>query len=596
MHTHTKQLFLLICDDFPTGPSNITTSRPSKLGRLRFSKIFRACTCRVSLPRCRPFLNYFSCPFIPAYSSVCLVIDSSFVLSFLSFNDLREWKADPENELQWLNYLDVTGNEHLRPSEQLLKLKRLEKVEGVTWTQYCKNCSLVNIETVDAEANSTPWCYEELHSPHGWYWYDGIKYGKALAFIKLGFWPTCLCDTPCYEHQLELPYMKAVVYINAKVSYILYVTCPAGLLVNIAVVLVILRNPSLRRDLAVCLVANIAVCDAFIVLACLIYSIYLTDWKFVDHYTEMLSPEALEEDFDNGIMDFDSKTMRLRNIIGPILTFAVASEVLGSLILTFEKFLKIVYAMRPSLRITKRGAQVYLFISGICCAVFAVLPAFEVGRMSYNILIDVMPVPSDFRTGECDRMPEIRTAAAVQIALLIIQLVSLLLYLPIFLVARKSGANVGIKRETTIARKIALLVFTNLFFFVIPMILGIFACAIVNVYGAYIEENWQEYALESYHWYLASQETLPILCVTINAILNPFIVAVRHPKIKQKIGVITARCSTAVNRFLGFLRQSVHRCHNSDKTEQENNNIEMLHTDETWIARLSHIIMKSTVT
>ena len=499
-----------------------------------------------------------------------IVIVSFFVHSFLSFNDLREWETDPGSELQWLNYLDVTGNEHWRPSEQLLKLKRLEKVQGVTWTEYCKNCALVKIETQGAEANSTPWCYEELHSLKGWHWYDDIEYGKSLEFIKLGFWPTCLCDTPCYDNQIDLPYMKALVYITEKIVYTLYATCFVGLLVNIAIVLVILCNPSLRRDLAVFLVLNISLCDVFALSACLTYSISQTDQIYIDYF-ENIGPEDTEKDVEDGLEVLESNIMRLRNIFGPILMFAVACEVFGSFILTVEKFLKIVYSMRPGFRITKRGAQVYLFFSMSFCAVFAVLPAFEVGGMSYNVYIDVMPLPSDFSFDEDDeQVVEIRIAAALQIALLTIQLTSMLLHLPIFLVAKKSGANVGIKRETTIAKKIALLVLTNLFFFAVPIILGIFAPMMWNVHGNNIQDKWQEYALESYHWYFASQETLPILCVTINAILNPFILAVRHPKINQKIGVITGRCAAAVNRFAGFLRQSLHRCHNSDETEQEN--------------------------
>ena len=478
----------------------------------------------------------------------------------------------------------MTGNEHWSPSEQLLKLNRLEEVEGVTWTEYCKNCALVKIETQGADANSTPWCYEEFHSPHGWYWHNDIEYGKPLEFIKLGFWPTCLCDAPCYDNQIDLPYSKAILYINEKIVYTLYATCSVGFLVNIAVVLVILCNPSLRRDLAVCLVLNITLCDVFVDSACSIYSIYQPDRIHAD-YVENIGPEDSEKDVEDGNIVSETKTMQLRNIIGPILTFAMASQVFGSFILTFEKFLKIVYSMRPDLRIPKSASKIYVFISWTCCAIFAILPALEVGGMSYNVFLDSMPLPSDYSVIAdheyyYEQAPEIRIAAAVQITLVIIQLISLLLYLPIFLVARKSGANVGIKRETTIARKIALLVFTNLLFFTIPMILGIFALAIWDVHGIEIEENWEESAFESYRWYLASSQSLPMLCLAINALLNPLILAIRHPKIKQKIDVITARCAAAVNRFVGFFRQCLHTWHNSDETEQENS-IEMLHTDET---------------
>ena len=244
----------------------------------------------------------------------------------------------------------MTGNEHWSPSEQLLKLNRLEEVEGVRWTEYCKNCALVKIETQRADANSTPWRYEDLHSPHGLYWYNDIEYGKPLEFIKLGFCSTCLCDAPCYENQIDLPYEKAVLYIIEKIAYTLYATCSVGFLVNMAVVLIILCNPSLRRDLAVCLVLNITLCDVFVNSACSIYSIYQTYRTFPDYF-ENIGLEDSEKDVEDGNIVSQSKTMQLRNIIGPILTFAMASQVFGSFIMTFEKFLKIVYSKRPDLRI-----------------------------------------------------------------------------------------------------------------------------------------------------------------------------------------------------------------------------------------------------
>ena len=53
----------------------------------------------------------------------------------LSFNDLRDWKVNPANELQGLKKLDVTGNEHWLPRAQILQLSNLTTVEGVSLSQ-----------------------------------------------------------------------------------------------------------------------------------------------------------------------------------------------------------------------------------------------------------------------------------------------------------------------------------------------------------------------------------------------------------------------------------------------------------------------------
>ena len=121
----------------------------------------------------------------------------------LSFNDLRDWKVNPTNELQGLKRLDVTGNGHWRPSEQLLQLRNLTTVEGVRMSQYCENCSLCKMTSDDVKSSCSRGKW--LSSPSDWWWPDEIQYGRALDFIKLGFWPTCLVDDVCRMISLNSP-------------------------------------------------------------------------------------------------------------------------------------------------------------------------------------------------------------------------------------------------------------------------------------------------------------------------------------------------------------------------------------------------------
>ena len=122
-----------------------------------------------------------------------------------------------------------------------------------------------------------------------------------------------------------------------------------------------------------------------------------------------------------------------------------------------EKFFKIVFAMKPNIRIGRRVVLLSLFLFWSLCVTFAVLPAFNVGRMTYISVSLTLPTDQQlFKVG---------IATGVQLVLIIIQLTSFFLYVPIFIVAKRSGGNVGIKREAAIAKKIALLLFLSFFFF-----------------------------------------------------------------------------------------------------------------------------------
>ena len=158
-----------------------------------------------------------------------------------------------------------------------------------------------------------------------------------------------------------------------------------------------------------------------------------------------------------------------------------------------------------------------------------------------------------------DQHLKVGIAADVQLVLIIIQLTSFVLYLPIFIVAKRSGANVGIKREAAIAKKIALLVFTNLIFFIFPVVLAVFAAKLwLDVFMG--ESKWQDFTLTKAQWLLFVFSVLPVLCVNINSILNPFLLPLRHPKIKRELNTIFIRCRTVLSESFAALVQHLH-CH-----------------------------------
>ena len=281
-------------------------------------------------------------------------------------------------------------------------------------------------------------------------------------------------------------------------------------------------------------------CDVLIAMYSILHAKFNFDKMNIDYFEQRL---------EGNHYDLFSKMEKHGNIMGPMFTFAVASQVFGSFILTFEKFLKIVFAMKPDIRIRRRGVLLCLFLFCSLSVTFAVLPAFGVGHMTYGAYMFLTPLPTDehFKVG---------IAAGVQIVFIIIQLTSFFLYLPIFIVAKSSGANVGIKREAAITKKIALLVFTNLIFFTFPIVLGAFADKLysdVVIMDAF--HKWRDLSFTKFLWLNFCFSALPILCVSINSILSPFLVALRHPKIKRELKTIFIRCRTDLSESSAALVQ-----------------------------------------
>ena len=480
----------------------------------------------------------------------------------LSFNDLRDWKVNPTNELQGLRKLDVTGNEHWLPSEQLLQLSNLTTVEGVRLSQYCQDCSLCKMRSDYVNSSCS-----RYHSPSNWEWHDEIPYGRALDFIKLGFSPRCLADHVCWFDQKFLPYMTSIYDVTIKSSLALCATGSVALLVNLAVVVFIVLHKSLRNDLAVRLLLNVAVCDALIALVSILYG----RLNSTEMYMKFILDQLQRKHFPLFDAFLTNKWRKLANILGPILTCAVASHVLGSGISMLEKFLKIVFAMTPDVRLGRRTAVVLLVFSWSLSATYAALPVFGIGGMAYSDWIAFTPLPRDAIDGRQghSRKQRIGFAFGSQIALIILQLASFILYVPIFIVAKKSGRNVGVKREAAIARKITLLLCTNFIFFTIPVVVGVSQRAIWGeVFHKVIDDT-----LAENQWTLFLLDIFPVLCLSINSLVNPFLYALRHPKLKQQLNPLLSRCWAATRECFGNLRQNL-RSHTAVE-EPINNEVEM---------------------
>ena len=460
---------------------------------------------------------------------------------------------DYKNELPSLLRLNATGNDNWRPGNDFLKLKGLVQVLGLDFNKHCRECHLVKREYIRGDKMIAAYqqhcaMFFEKNYPEQWDWNGDIKYGETFNVVAAGFWPLCLCRNPCIVQEILNPFIKATANLSLAAQNILYLTGPFAILVNGAVILSILFSKELRKNTALLLIGNLAACDLFVGVHSILFVQYNFPRSRVVMYQKIL--DGFEYDQNT------SETELIRTwtyIMGPMLTMAVTLQVLLSVIMTADKFLKICFAMRPQVALTKRKTLVLLLLSWLVSLTFSILPVFNVGRMRYVDTYWTIPLPTDQAIrGKRYFTIRIGTAAAVQVFLMAIQAISLLAYIPIFIVAKKSEGNFGIRNEARIAKKIFPLVFSNLVFFTIPISLAVFDDKI-NSKLASRQRSLAEIQATTFLF-----TNMPVLCVNTNSILNPFLYAMRHPKIKAKL---RTKLSPIAAGFSGCL-SAVRRCLN----------------------------------
>ena len=402
-------------------------------------------------------------------------------------------------------------------------------------------------------------------SPSNFPWHDEIQYGRARDFIKLGFGPRCLAYGVCWIDQFDLPLLTSVNYVTIKSSFALSATGSVALLVNIAVVLFIIFNKSLRNDLAVRLLLNVAVCDVLIALV----GVLCSRFNFSEMYMKTLLDRV--QGNNNGKRAFENKRRKLANIMGPILTCAVASHVLGSGISMLDKFLKIVFAMKPDVRLGRKTAVVLLVVSwslsvtSLCCSAYLSNRGNDVHWPLHSPTHRLNRWQNEAAHWFCvwltDRPRYLPTR----------QFSSLRPYLhrrQTIRNKRGSEKRVGNREEDSSA---ALHQFDFLHYSCRRRCFstcniggsGLFFC-----YSRLEEPRTRRSPVDVFPVW-----NFPVLCLSINSLLNPFLYALRHPKLKQQLNPLLSRCWAATRECFGNLRQNL-RCHTAIE-EPINNEVEM---------------------
>lgn len=402
------------------------------------------------------------------------------------------------------------------PGDNLFGLPNLLEISGVTWNAHCRECPLVKTELLIQLNDSELAC---IFEPEEFIFADEIEYGRSLSFTKRGFSPQCLCEDNCFFKEIGTPYNLALNTLPRKLFYVEYIFGAIAVVLNLVVVCICFGCRSLRNSTSFILIGNIGVCDVIMGVYSVLIARY-TVYEFIVNENEYLGMDTFVNDYCN--------------IMGVIFTTAQITSVSSSFLATLERYLSIVYCMNPEARLRKTVALWCLAAIWSVSIGYSLLAVFQVGGLRYHGEFTCM---MPFVNG-----PELEdtsiTGLAVAALLVLFYLVSIALYIHIFVHVRKTGISAGVKRKVALARNISLMVCTNFAFFIIPMI-----CTLLFVYQyEQLMDAFKVDSLRSLRVYFIMLSWLPVVLLSFNSCLNPFLCAFRHPKFRKELNVCANKC------------------------------------------------------
>ena len=358
-------------------------------------------------------------------------------------NQMRHIHVNSESkQLHRLEYLDMTRNINWTPTVSILSLPSLKFLRGARLNDACSACCLTkniahskfglsNLRKGSFSIGKEGDC-------------RGTEYkvsNLTRVFATYGYLLSCIeNEEKCYKSEnVEIPFHRCWETDN-HIFNLLFVFGIVGLMLNAGVVLVTLTEPKLRKKAVMLIVTSLAVSD-FIIET---YSVSLASAR-KRPYTDFL------------------------NIMEPFCHFAGFIWMVGifvtittSVLLTFERYLAIVYCMKPNVRMNSETALFFILISWLLAFTIALLPYFDIGSYTGNTLC--LPLVPSRANPHSAKFSVGITAVGIFLYLTMIPL-----YIHIYVFVRRLGNRTGIKREGTVAKRITLLVGSNMIFFFLPV-------------------------------------------------------------------------------------------------------------------------------
>ena len=351
-------------------------------------------------------------------------------------------------------------------------------------------------------------------------WYT--SYYSPSWYLTPGFTLQCLCDPrDCITHPPLEPYFHLLQLVQRLLDC-LYPLTSVGLLLNSVVVLLVSTTKDLRKSPTVFLILNVAVCDFFMGLWCVLTATFN---RLPDSVDEVEAITYYLKFPDHNSFPLVCPYM--------VLIFSVAqlTTVMTSLFLTVERYLVIVYSMNPDVRMTKKISAICVCVTWCTAVAYNIYSVFlvsgiqqERNRASNSYLCTASGNIIGVK-GWYFGTPMSTFLGAFYI---LIFLCTIPLYIHMYIVVRKSSTQMGVKREGALARKLALLVLTNLLFSTIPLSLA----PLFSNTGLILNNRFVK-TLSMLKAAVICSVWAPVFLLSLNSCLNPFLFAFQHRLFKR---------------------------------------------------------------
>ncbi|EDO48245.1 predicted protein [Nematostella vectensis] len=412
----------------------------------------------------------------------------------LRHNNISLWEGNISRDLPSLEILELDGNPVWKPTNNVLELGSLKEIRGLAWSEACgAGCNLVKNLTDPKIAQ-----YAKGHFDQYVVWHcRGFEFTVSettRTFARYNFLPTCFdTNIKCYSSEVVKVPRHRCWDTDNKFLYVEYFIGIAVIILNFNVVVITSTTPLLRNNIAMLLVSNLAISDCVIG----VYSICVTAARQSASYQVYVT-----------FLD------RLCSVLGFMWVLGQFETIQTSLLLTMERYATIVFAMRPRFKPTQRVALTAAGISWCIAICGAILPLAGIGSYVTNTYcVPIQPsqsVPSTY-------------AYSVGVALygILLYAITIPLYIHIFLFVSKTSHQAGVKRDGKIARRIALLVVSNMVFFITPIIICLL-WLLTDIFKKDISVEGRNVLVGVF----------PTFCFTFNSFLNPLLYAYRNSRFK----------------------------------------------------------------
>lgn len=410
------------------------------------------------------------------------------------------------------------ADETFVPPEHVLRAPKLQNITGVTWSSACINRTLLKNKT---HVNVTRF-REGLYDIYPESRCRGSRYVVSTVsrrFAKHGFLP--VLGEKCFASEMTIIPIHQCYDSANRVLYAEYFLTPLIIIMNLTVFVTTVTTKTLRKIPTMLLVANLAMSDFFIG----VYSLAITASRHGMSYPRFV-----------GVLNHLCPALGFLWVLGQF------AATLSSVLLTTERYVAIIFSMRPSISFTTRICLYSALVSWTIAVLMASLPLFRVGTYTTTTFcIPIQPakgIPHSFAY----------STSLVAIGVLLYT-ITLPMYVHIFVHVRKSGSQMGIKRDGKLAKKISILVISNLTFFLLPIIIGLLWL---------FTQTFDKVSLQTREILVGSFTTV---CFSINSFLNPLLYAFRDRRfrltIKQRCYRLLHPNTTFVQQFNYSLRSGV---------------------------------------